>query len=167
MQNTITISTSDLPAYEVLLKDSSYNIVHAALNRLCTDFPEHRNRYLETTRNEKGPGLKVRILWLELQAAQGNTEVLAELIDYCSGSFEFITRQNAMAAIKRLNYMDAKLAAHLLEAVMHPNYKLAGTAAATLKSFMEQSQWKPMLASEIEKEKSKSALHQEVLSKYL
>jgi aminopeptidase N len=167
LQSTASISSTDLPAYEVLLKDSSYNIVHAALSRLCADFPEHRNRYLEMTRSEKGPGLKIRILWLELQAAQGNTEVLSELSDYCSSSFEFITRQNAMAAIKRLNHMDTALAAHLLEAVMHPNYKLAGNAAATLKSFMEQNQWKFMLESEIEKEKSKSALHREVIGKYL
>ena len=72
-----------------------------------------------------------------------------------------------MSALKRLNYMDVTLASNLLDAVMHPNYKLAGTAAATLKSYMELNQWKNMIQSAIEKEKSKSTLHREVLGKYL
>ena len=167
LQQTASIGENDLAAYEVLLKDSSYNAVHAALGRLSADFPANIARYLALTQKETGPGMKVRILWLELSAEKGDVDAFKELTDYCSGSFEFITRQNAMSALKRLNYMDVTLASHLLEAVMHPNYKLAGTAAATLKSYMEQNQWKNLLQSAIDKEKSKSTLHREVLGKYL
>lgn len=150
LTQTESIPDASLAAYEALLRDSSYNIVTAALEKLSRQFPANQDRYLTITRSEKGPGMKTRILWLELKAEGGDQAALDELADLCGPAFEFITRQNAMNALKRLNYLNEMAVNHLLEAALHPNFKLAGTAAQILKDFMIQQKWKVLIRRQMD-----------------
>jgi hypothetical protein len=165
ISNTEIIPTTDLTYYEALLKDSSYSVINACLEKLSRQFPENLEKYLEATQNEKGPGMKTRILWLELKAEKGDNESLRELGDLCSSGFEFITRQNAMNALKRLNYLNPIIIRNWLDAVLNPNYKLAGTASQILKEMMIQSQWKNMIQLEVKLLKSSNPNSKEILGK--
>lgn len=79
----------------------------------------------------------------------GDQEVVTELIDYCSAGFEFITRQNAMNTLKRLNILTPIAIQNMLDAAINPNYKLAGTASQILKDFMIQTRWKMMIQAQV------------------
>lgn len=166
LQNTKTIQPDQAEPYENLLRDSSYNVLNAALEKLSRTFPEKTIQYLDITRNETGPGHKTRILRLELMAEKGDTSALHTLSDLCSQGFEFITRQNAMQALKRLNYLDDTTIVHMLNAVMNPNYKLGGTAAQILKDFMQQTQWKNKISEQIQVESQKYPEKKIFLQKY-
>ncbi len=165
ISNTESIPFTDLIYYEALLKDSSYSVINASLEKLSRQFPENLEKYLEATQNEKGPGMKTRILWLELKAEKGDSESLRELGDLCSSGFEFITRQNAMNALKRLNYLNPIIIRNWLDAVLNPNYKLAGTASQILKEMMIQSQWKNMIQLEVKLLKNANPNSKEILGK--
>ena len=93
------------------LTDISYINVELALANLVNSFPAEADRYLEMTKNEEGwRGKNIRIKWLELAIGLGKKEHLDELIRYSSKSYEFETRQNALMALKRLNYLDEQVA---------------------------------------------------------
>lgn len=165
LNHTDKIPTTHLSHYEALLKDSSYNVVTASLEKLARQFPENIERYLELTRNERGPGMKTRILWLELQAERENQEAITELIDYCSAGFEFITRQNAMNTLKRLNILTPLAIRNMLDAAINPNYKLAGTASQILKDFMIQTRWKMMIQAQLKSFQENNPEAKEYLNK--
>ncbi len=130
---------------EVLLKDSSYQMIVTALDKLCESFPSKTAQYLETTKNEDGMSHKVRIKWLEIKAATGDMAAMKDLVEYCSISNEFFARQTAMAAVQRLNYMDDALIANLIDALLSTNNRLAGTAHGTLNSYYQQVKYRDMM----------------------
>lgn len=137
---------SDLAAdYELLLTDSSYTTVLLALEKLSSRFPENNRRYLKLTDKVFGGGNKVRIKWLEINALEGSDKDLDRLVDYASNAWEFRTRQNAMQALKRLNYLDATLISHLIDAWLNPNRRLAGVAREVLDYFSEQQGYARMI----------------------
>lgn len=134
-----------LKDYEVLLKDSSYNIIAGALDKFFESNPAEMARYLDVTRNEIGPGKKVRIKWCEYAFMNGMREQLAEIIDYMSKSYEFTTRQNAIEAVKRLSIMDEGILANLIDAYLNPNNRLSSAAQAALAKFYEQPMYRGMM----------------------
>lgn len=132
--------------YETLLTDISYINVELALANLVSSFPRDGERYLSITEKETGwRGINIRICWLELAIGQGKEEYLAELINYSSKSYEFETRQNALMALKRLNYIDKQVAENLLEAAIYWNYKLVNTAKEVLSFYKQQTKSKAQL----------------------
>lgn len=145
IENVSTIHPKHLAAFEKLLSDSSYNVVETALIKLSTDFEDNRKRYLEATKHEVGMSHKIRIAWLEIAIALNREQYLPELVSLTSNSYEFRTRTNAMEVLKRLNYLDAKLAENLFDAVLNPNTRLAGPAMDLLKYFKQQSAYQALI----------------------
>jgi aminopeptidase N len=124
---------------ERLLRDSSYTNVAAALELLSGRFPEETPRYLALTKNDTGTGHRVRVLWLEINARRGDTSSVAQLVDYAGISYEFMTRVNALEALKRLGYCDVPLFPGLMSAMANPNGRLRAPAEAVASYFMEQT----------------------------
>ncbi len=147
IEDVTEILPKHLPLFEKLLADSSYNVVETALVKLSASFPDNRQRYLDITKNEKGMGQKIRIAWLEIAIGLEREKYLPELVAYTSSSYEFRTRTNAMDVLKRLNYLDEKLVAHLFDATLNPNSRLAGPAVALLKYFKEQTAYQTLIQS--------------------
>ncbi len=134
--------------YEKLLTDLSYINVELSLANLVHSFPNDADRYLAVTEKETGwRGRNIRICWLELAIGLGKKEHLNELIGYSSKSYEFETRQNALLALKRLNYLDKQVAENLLDAAIYWNYKLMNTAKEVLNFYKQQTESKAMLTS--------------------
>jgi len=125
---------------EGLLRDSSYTTVTAALSALCARFPEATQRYLDVTKDDRGVGNQVNILWHEINARQqGENASLAQLVDYAGVSYEFRTRTNALQALKRLNECGDSLLPNLMNAMAHPNARLRGPAGDVATFFLQQT----------------------------
>jgi hypothetical protein len=97
------------------------------------------------TKDEDGPSHKCRIKWLEIKAGMGDKDAFAQLDDYCSISYEFITRQNAMQALQRQNHLDHDGMVNMIDAYLSTNNRLAGTAYGILNSFYQQSTSRDMM----------------------
>ncbi|MCF8449598.1 MAG: M1 family metallopeptidase [Taibaiella sp.] len=151
ISNTKNIETALLADYELLLKDSSYVTIATALEKLCIAAPANTTKYLAATKGIEGTnGKNVLIKWLEIAAAEsGDINHINQLVSYTSGSYEFITRGNAMAALRRLNHCDTALIANCLTASLSSNGRLAGPAAETVKYFYAQHKYKKQIADAI------------------
>jgi aminopeptidase N len=124
---------------EMMLGDSSYNNVAAALELLSDRFPEETPRYLALTKGVDGTGHLVSVLWNEISARRGDTASVSRLIAYAGVSYEFMTRVNALEALKRLGVCDERLFGPLFSAMANPNGRLRAPAEAFASYFMEQS----------------------------
>jgi hypothetical protein len=129
-----------LPQLEGLLKDSSYEIVDATLQKLADANPAGLPDYLAVTRGIEGNiGRNVMVRWLELAwVSSGKNEYADQLVQLASQSYEFRTRVNAMAALKRMDYWSEALTGFLVEAILSPNTRLAGPANDLLQYFYNQ-----------------------------
>jgi len=146
LQNLPFVPENLRPAYETLLSDSSYINVELALENLCNSFPERVSEYLEQTKNKSGwRGKNIRIKWLEIALENGKIEYFDELKGYSSASYEFETRINAMAAIKRLNLPDEIIIGNMLQALFHWNYKIRNSASENLLYFYKQGANRKMI----------------------
>jgi len=142
-----------IPAYESLLKDSSYAIVELALLNLCNTanakgaFSKTED-YLKQTQTEVGwRGRNIHTAWLgiALERQPDNKVYLSELTDYTGPSYDFETRLNALNQFKKLNYLDEKVAANLVTASKYWNYKLATPAKEMISYFMQQDRYSLLL----------------------
>ena len=124
---------------ERLLRDSSYTTVGIALELLCKRFPVETPRYLALTKDDHGPGNQVGVLRHEISARHGDTSSVARLVDYTGVSYDFMTRVNALEALKRLGYCDEPLFPGLMSAMANPNGRLRAPAEAFASYFMEQT----------------------------
>lgn len=132
--------------YEGILKDKSYLNIELALENLCNSFPENYGRYLDQTQDETGwRGLNIRIKWLEIAISKGGFAFEPELKNYTSSSYEFETRINSMEALKRLNLLDEKVAANMMEALFHWNFKIRNAAQSGLVYFYKQNQYSEII----------------------
>jgi aminopeptidase N len=150
LQNLTLVPETLGTEYEKFLTDSSYVNVELALENLCSSFPEKVNDYLEITKNETGwRGRNIRIKWLEISLENGKNEHFDELKSYITECYEFETRINAMAAIKRLNLPDEEMIGNMLKALFHWNYKIRNAAAENLQYFYKQSAGSKMIETAI------------------
>ncbi|MDQ3190565.1 MAG: M1 family metallopeptidase [Bacteroidota bacterium] len=139
IQNSDKIPSALLKEYEKLLVDLSYETQALALEKLCHQFPDNIPRYLKLTENSTGTrGSNVKIKWLEIAAASDKKH-LDELVRLTSNSYEFITRTNAMAALKRLNHFDPVFMDNLFEASFTANSRLKYPAIESLKHYCKQT----------------------------
>ena len=149
--NTKTIAPNLVKEYEALLLDSSYQTMAIALEKLCFNFPSNTARYLELTKGIEGNGGRVPIIkWLQIAA--GNTvdkKHTDQLVSYTSNSYEFLTRINAMGALRKINYFDEKLLKNCLEACLTSNTRMANPAIETIKYFFAQDKNKKVIADYI------------------
>jgi aminopeptidase N len=152
----IMTGTKNIPAwlmndFEPMLQDSSYVTIVTALEKLCATFPQNTSKYLDATKGIEGTnGRNVLVKWLEISAAQGgDMSYVNDLVKYTSNSYEFVTRTNAMAALRRLNYCDKALVTNCVNASLTNNGRLAGPATETVKYFYAQHKYKKMIAEVI------------------
>jgi hypothetical protein len=127
------------------LKDSSYNMITTSLDKLCESFPQNSARYLDVTKDEMGMSHKVHIKWLEIKASGGDMAAAKALVDYVSISYEFGTRQSAMDALARLNYLDNDLIANLIDCLLSTNNRLAGAANGNLTKYYGETNFRAMM----------------------
>ncbi len=164
--NTRSISPSLMTDYEPLLKDSSYITIVTALEKLCTAFPANTAKYLAETKGIEGTnGRNVLIKWLEISLTEKeDQDQLNQLVAFTADSYEFITRTNAMAALRRLNHFDEKLLANCINACLSTNGRLSGPATETIKYFFAQDKYKKQIADGISLS-NVSAKEKELLNK--
>jgi aminopeptidase N len=127
--------------YEQLLNAPSYELIEIALIRLCNDFPDNAKQYMEKVEGIEGTrGHNVLVTALEIKYARfKDVQAAMQLVDMCSNSFDFITRQKAMAALKRLNYSNDKLIINLASGVQKANWKLSSSSGNLLKHIYTNS----------------------------
>jgi hypothetical protein len=75
---------------------------------------------------------------------------LNSLISMTGPYYEFRTRTNAMAALKRLNVLTPELTQNLFDAILGFNGRLASPAIELLQYFKQQSQYKALIIREIQ-----------------
>lgn len=139
---TISIPMDLLTNFEALLKDSSYNVVETALVKLCEQYPDMTERFLEPTKNDIGMNNALRIVWLEKAgtvSTAAKQEHWKQIAAFAGAEYEFRTRINAFDALKRLNYFDELTFKNLLNASVSANGRLAAPAYSALEFFAKQS----------------------------
>lgn len=134
---------------EKLLKDSSYEIIEDALEKLVHINPSGTSTYLDACKNVEGTsGRNVITRWLEISYMNtGDKQFADKLVAYTSNSYEFRTRVNAMNALKRSNYFDMKMVDNMLNALFSGNGRLAGPANETLNYFYNQDKYKETISN--------------------
>lgn len=147
IKDILVIDTKFLPDFEKLLSDSSYNVINTTLNKLTEYFPDNTWKYLDMTKDVYSVGLsnRVQVTWLEIAAALKPDEYMPKLIDYAGPSYEFRTRQQAIQALVRLNYLDEDALANIVEAMLNPNRRLGGTGKSAIKSYKGQTAYRKMI----------------------
>lgn len=155
LQKAVLSNWANIPAeYEsaitALLSAKSYDVIQIALIRGVMNFKENTDYYLEQTKNVVGTkGKNVRIQWLEINAGKTKAEEsYKELVDYTSNSFDFITRQNAIGALKRLNYCNEQLITNLCLGVQKANWKLSKSCGLLIRHFYN-SDYKELVISAV------------------
>lgn len=153
INNVTTLDSTLKSDYEILLKANSYEVIQMALLRLCMEFKSDIPNYLEATKSIYGVrGKNVRIQWLEIAwRINSDQKNIDELVDMTSNSFEFITRQKAMAVIKRLGYCDENLVRNLSQGIQKKNWKLASSSGQLLKHFYQSPEYKQLIDESIKK----------------
>ena len=133
------------PQVELMLADSSYEVVRMSMEKLVVAYPDDAPRYLAATKDVIGLDHAVRVKWLELSAARGDRGALASLNDLTTESHEFRTRQNAMQALKALGHCDPAVAANLFAAAVSNNRRLAAVAIDVMKDFRSRTAYRDLL----------------------
>lgn len=146
VNNIKFVEESMLPDYEKLLGDVSYVTIEKALDKLCTQYPANAQKYLGTTEGIEGyRGMNVKVKWLEMAAAN-DAKYKDQLVSLTSGSYEFLTRNNAMQTLKRLDYFNEALLKNLMDAAFNPNGRLAGPAKETIRHFAKQNTYQKQIS---------------------
>jgi aminopeptidase N len=154
------------------LKDSSYTNIELVVNRLWNltqpGFISHRD-ILEAIKDENGYLHNLKVKYFELaytdaleqqkkqevsmhgQRTENEPQIfLNSLISMTGPYYEFRTRTNAMAALKRLNVLTPELAQNLFDAILGFNSRLASPAIDLLQYFKQQSHYKALIIKEIQ-----------------
>ena len=146
IQHVKTIPTALRTEYEKLLTDLSYETVALTLEKLSLQFPKNTKKYLEATKNVEGyRGRNVLIKWLEV-AASNDKKYSDELVERTALSYEFMTRQNAFASLRKLDYFNQTALKNTLDAAFSSNSRLASPAIETLKYFYTKNEYRKMIA---------------------
>jgi aminopeptidase N len=126
------------PFIEDMLSDSSIVNVELALEKLVAQYPEKKEAFYEAVANDAAAYDQLNVALLNLKAADGDKNAMLQLVDYCSGSFEFRLRIKAMKALEELNYSGEDFLLQLIETSVHFNRRLAGTASGILTSIVSE-----------------------------
>lgn len=81
------------------------------------------------------PGHKVHVVTLAYRTALfQDRQALTELLDYSSGSYDFLTRINALEMLQALQTMPQRGIAHLFDALQSPHWQLRSAARKTFQA---------------------------------
>ena len=151
LKNVNPMNSGLVTEFERLLTDSSYDIVEAALQKLTALNSIKTASYLNLTKNVEGNlGKHVKVRWLEISYLYtGNKQFAEDVVNLTSSSYEFRTRGNAFAALKRMDYFNEHLTKNLIDGLMSANVRLSGPANDLLKYFYGQNQHKKEISTYI------------------
>jgi aminopeptidase N len=124
-------NTFCLSAISKALTDNSYDVVQAAMEKICKLDAVNIKIYLPIVKDVYGMNNSVNIKYHELCISNNidANEHMKALINYASNQWEFRTRNNAFASIKASGVYSASLIPHLFDAMLNTNSRLAGPAA--------------------------------------
>ncbi|KAB2878186.1 M1 family metallopeptidase [bacterium] len=142
LDNMKLIPASLKTEFEVLLTDSSYNIVNTALTKLTDQFPQDIDRYLELTKNQFGLANEIKFNWLEIKAKRGDKEALQSIVEYTSNSYPASWRRQAFRILKRFNYMDDTVLANMFDALLYSAGFLSPSVRPVADYYYEQYEFK-------------------------
>jgi len=138
--------------FESLLQDKSYKTVESALYRLWTDFPEHRNNYLDKTSKIMGqPDKNVRLLWLTLALITPEynptlkPDYFKELSNYTGSEQHFEIRSLAFQYLKNIGAFNDETIKNLVKACNHHVWHFKKTCRKILKEFLKEEENKKRL----------------------
>ncbi len=151
LRNVNPMNSGLVIEFEKLLTDSSYDIVEAALQKLTSLNSIKTASYLNLTKNVDGNlGKHIKVRWLEISYLYtGKKQYAEDLVNLTSSSYEFRTRGNAFAALKRMDYFNESLTPNLIDGLMSANVRLSGPANDLLKFFYGQDQHKKEISTYI------------------
>ncbi len=157
-----------LISFNMALRDSSYDVVQASIEKLCALDEISRKSYLDLVKDIYGMNNSVNIKYHELSAvyrfeADMHTNAL---VDYTSNQWEFRTRNNAFASLKNLNVCNEKLVINLFDAMLSTNSRLAGPASELASYLAAQAANSSMIRAYYHKQEYTEA-QKEVLKRYL
>lgn len=149
-----TLVADHISVYAALLNDSSYVVVENALDKImnCKQIAsDQKNKYLESLRTVSGQNNNVHAKWLEYAIVNGfggpagKAELVSELVMLCGPDYEFRTRNNASAAIKRIRLCNEAVINHLIDACLSYNSRLKGPSADVLRELVKEDTNKALL----------------------
>ena len=132
--------------YETLLEDKSYEIQEIALYNLWKNFPDHRVRYLEQSKNWTGfNDYNLRTLWLSLALStldyNADKKILIdELINYSSNNYEAITRQNALEKLIAFRLLDDEVLVNLVSSTTHHMWQFSKFGRDAIRGLLKQEE---------------------------
>lgn len=151
--NSVSVVPEKLrSSFERMLTDSSYQIIQTVLSKLAVSFPKRAESYTEKVKDVRGPHERVRIARLEVEYFNGKHSALDELADLTGPGWEFITRQNAMGALKRLGMFRTLAVENMLQALFSTNNRLSAVALSTLTALSEITTYRSEMRQIIEKQ---------------
>ncbi len=125
-----------LESYEHCLKDSSYEVVKAALVYLALNNPGSAETYLnavESIRDDHDHGLEMLVNGLRYLINSDSTYA-KQIVRYLSDHYGVSTRLAAMRTLEQIGYFDAQYARFLIEGSFYFNRKLRVPFRKTLKN---------------------------------
>lgn len=139
MQNSDFSNKRYIKFYEDMLNDKSYVNIEMALKKLCKEYPDNIQEYLNRTRSHEGQNYSLKLAWLNL-AYDNNNKFAGGLVDYTSESFDFRTRVNAIEIIATKNYFDENYMKNLVNAYLSFNRRLSGVADKQLREWLSKKE---------------------------
>ncbi len=112
---------------------------------------QKQKSYLDKCKGVEGNiGKNVKVRWLEISYnTSGKKQYADELVSLTGNSYEFRTRVNAMAALKRCNYFSETLTENAVDALLSANDRLSNPAKDLLKFFSAQDKYKKAVSDYI------------------
>lgn len=147
-----TIPETLRASFERMLSDSSYLIIQTVLTKLAASFPKRAETYTDRVKEVRGPHERVRIARLEIEYLNGRNSAADELADLAGPGWEFITRQNAMGAFKRLGILKTQAVENMLQALFSTNNRLSAVASSTLTTLSEITSNRSLIRQIVEKQ---------------
>ncbi|RED27054.1 aminopeptidase N [Flavobacterium cutihirudinis] len=132
--------------YETLLNDQSYQTQETALYWLWRNFPDHRNEYLDQSKNWIGfNDYNLRTLWLSLVLSTPNyadnpDELVAELIGFSSTKYEATTRQNALEKLIAFKIINDQVLSNLVASTTHHMWQFSKFGRDTIRMLLKNSE---------------------------
>jgi len=134
--------------YESLLDDDSYQTQEIALLYLWRNFPKQRLDYLEKSKKWIGfNDYNLRTLWLSLtlmtaEYSNNKQELIDELINYSSESYEATTRQNALEKLIGFQLINDVVLTNLVKATTHHMWQFSKFGRDTIRTLLKNQEHK-------------------------
>ena len=141
-----------------LRKGRSYELREKAVHVSINNNDPSANQWLYDSiyRTQPGiPGYQLRTTVLLYRVAIfKDKEAFNELVSYTSPGYDFITRINAMQALRPIGILTEDLITNLFDAMFNPNWKLRKEAIALLQEFYRERESRQQLTKYIQKHQS-------------